>query len=104
MWTVLILCLCILVDSHTRVKIQAVWHASSVDGRVFSSSFAISASSNPSGFLLGQIDPEDEVDRNVGMYSPKDRPSNLVPNQDRCENLKRSIVSGHQSPFVTSLP
>lgn len=110
MWTVLILCLCILVDRHTQVKIQAVWHASSVDGRVVASSFAFSASNSPSGFLLEQIDPEDRgtaIDRNIGKYSPSDRPSNprrLVSNQDRCENLKCCIVVGHQSPFVTSLP
>jgi hypothetical protein len=59
MWTMLILYLYILVDGHTQVKIQAVWHASSVNGRVVASSFALSASSNPSVFLLGQLDPED---------------------------------------------
>lgn len=109
MWTVLILCLYIIVDRHTQVKIQTVWHGRSVDGRMVASSFAFSASSSPSGFLLGQIDPEDigtVIDRNVGKYSPNDRPSHprrLVSNQDHCENVKCCIVAGHQSPFVTSL-
>jgi hypothetical protein len=95
------LCLYILVDRENQVKIQAVWHARIVDGRVVAFSFAFSESNNPSGFLLGQLDPENRdtvIDRNVGKYSPNEKPSHkrrLVSNQDRYKNLKCWIVVGH---------